>query len=228
MKHVTKVGENGFQLTGAILSYPHLFEARSAAKGSPPKFSAQVIFPKTMDDEDWTTINEMVNEQIMKRFPKGAPADLQMPWKDAGDKAPEYAGHFAVSAGAQIESPPQVVKEDPTQQASPGEIYAGIGVNVYLAVFAYDTAGNRGIAVGLNAVQIADRTLPRIDGRKAASQVFGAVSAPASVPGVTGPAGAATAPGSGHPPQVNPTPHSPTPANKAPVIPGSTRPSALD
>lgn len=103
-----------------------------------------------------------------------------------------------ISASAKADSKPTVVQEKPTLPAQPGDVYPGMGVSAYLNAFAYDVTTNRGVSWGLNAVQITDRTLPRLDGRKDAAQVFEAVEVkggPAPVSPTPAPGTASVAPG---------------------------------
>ena len=214
MSRVIKVSSTAVQILGCIISYPHLTEAKQVKNTGDPKFSANFIFPSDMGNEDWGIINAIVEQVTRARWPGGAPANLRLPWKDGGDADPSLAGRMMVSATAKADSRPAVVIEDGRTPAPAGSVYAGMGVNAYLNIFAYDAGVNRGISFGLNGVQIADRTLKRLDGRKAAEEVFSAVAAPA-----------------GAPPPVAPTPHAPTPAvpgapqaaptPTAPVAPGA-------
>lgn len=195
MKHVNKVSSTAVQITGCLISYPHLFEAKQVQNKGDFKFSANFIFPASMDAEDWETINAIVEQVVRAKWPGGAPANMSMPWKEGGDADASLAGRVMVSASAKADSRPAVVIEDGRTPAPPGSVYPGMGVNAYLNIFAYDAGVNRGVSFGLNGVQIADRTTKRLDGRKAAEEVFSAVAAPA-----------------GAPPPVAPVPHAPTPA----------------
>lgn len=219
--HVTKVTESSVHITGVVIGHPHLHEARAVKEGQDPKFSAVIILPKTLDQADWDILNGMVATIAAKKWPQGVPASFKSPFRDAGEIIDQYAGHYAMNCSARLDSPPEVVKEDGATRAAPGECYGGCGVNVYLGAYPYDTLGNKGVAFGLNAVQITDRTLPRIDGRKSARQVFTAVAAPAAGPGVQQQPQPAAGPNTqqqpvgGAPPAIDPAPHQPAPA--APV-----------
>ncbi len=211
--HVTKIGDFGVSITECICCYPNLHEPREVRPGAAPKYSAAFILPKTMDYADWDILNGIVADLIRSTWPKNVP-NLRSPFKDTQSVNqrgevyfPEFPGQYFVNASAEAKSPPQVVRENPKEPATPGECYPGCGVNVYLGLFAYDRE-SVGIGVGLNAVQIANRSLPRLGGQKPADEVFGQISAPATatVPGMVVP---------GAPAPVSPTPHQPAPA--APV-----------
>ena len=179
MAYVTKRGESVVVITQCVLSYPHLFEPRAAAPGAEPKFSANLILP-ALDEADNAILAEVMNHAIAQKFPQGAPQNLSMPWRTVDEKTPEYTGRNCINAGTSAKNPPDVVLEDPSKRATPQDIYPGIGVNVYLGCFAYDTAGNRGVSFALNAIQVADRTLPNLGNKMAPENVFSAVSAPAA------------------------------------------------
>lgn len=212
MGNVTKKGDTTLVIQGCILSYPHLFEARAASADAKPKYSANLILPK-LTEEDNAVFGGMINQVISQRWPQGAPANLNMPWKDAGAKAPQFAGRLAINCSA-VTQPP-VVHKDGATPAGPEDVYAGMGVNAYVGCFTYDTQLNKGVSFGLNAIQIADATLPRLDGRLAPQHVFtpiGETAAPAASPVM--PAGAVPvgAPAVGAPQPLTPTPHQPGPA----------------
>lgn len=211
MNRVTRIDSTSILVTGMILSHPKLFEARQVNNQGVPKFTAALVWPSDMSNEDWALINTIIEAEKAKRWPGGAPASLQLPWKDAEFCDSSLKGRLAINVSAAQDRRPAVVMEDGATPADPGSIYPGMGVNVYLNVYAYpgprnnDPTMKKGINFGINAVQIADRSLPRLDGRKAPTEVFSAV------------------PTTGAPPPTSPTPHAPTPA-----VPGApqTAPAA--
>ena len=187
MGNVTQKGETTLVLTNCVLSYPHLFEARAAAPGSDPKFSAGLILPE-LTQEDQAVFQAVFAHVTAQKWPQGAPANLKYPWKVVDEKTPEYLGRSWFNAGAAVDRQPVAVLEDAKTRAQAADIFPGMGVNAYVGVFAYDLPTNKGIGFGLNAIQIADRTLPRLDGRLMPEDVFTPVAAPAAAvpPGAPG------------------------------------------
>jgi hypothetical protein len=162
------------RLENCFLSYPHLFTPRRVNEKSDPKYSANLILPPSFN---WTPVQLAVEEAIATKFGNKVPTNLAMPW-DIVEDGP-YAGYYQIKASSQAERPPRVVTQD-RRDAGPHEqqmFFPGAVVNAYVRMFGYDTAGNRGVAAGLNGIQLVNcgNDLPRLDSSKTAEQMFDVV-----------------------------------------------------
>lgn len=135
------------------LSYTHLFEARAIAEGGTKKYSVSVLIPKTETKfikELQDGIQKMIaDNQDKLKTKKG----LKLPLRDGDEEreSEEYAGHYFISVGSTTK--PIVVDANKKEIIDVREVYSGMYGKVSFNLFAYDTAGNKGIGCGLNAVQ---------------------------------------------------------------------------
>lgn len=178
-----------FVIEGAVLSYPHLFQASVAKGSSEARFGASLILP---ENYDWSQCQQAIQEAIAAQWPQGTDqSKLRMPF-DVVNEGP-YAGRYQMKAYSKADRPPQIVMQNPAVKAGPhqsGEFFAGCIVNAYVRAFGYEQGG---VSLNLNAVQLVnnDASLPRLDSQRAATEVF------QNIPG--GPAPTAGVPGAGFP-----------------------------
>lgn len=189
-------------LTG-IISYPNVFVPKQINGRGDPKFSATLILdPAT----DWAAAQACVQEAIAAKFPQGAPANLRMPFQPADEDG--FPGQWKIHAYGDRQ--PQVVDQRVQPVMDQNQLFAGCKVNMYVRFYGYDASGNRGVGVGLNAVQILDNVnVKRLDNSKDAKDVFQAVpGAPAQLAptAYSQPPGGAVPPG---PPQQQQYPGTP-------------------
>lgn len=148
--------------TGKIrLSYCHLFTPAKAPGSDTEKYSVSVIIPKS----DKATINK-INAAVEEAKKQGAsskwggkvPSRLHTPLRDGDEDRPDdpaYADSYFFNCSSK--NRPAVVDRDIQDILDPSQVYSGCYGRVNVNFYAFDTNGNRGIAVGLNSVQkIAD------------------------------------------------------------------------
>ena len=163
------------------LAFARLVEPGRANDEAPLKFSCVFLIPKS-DEEKINAIRAAIKAAYelgltkLKGNKKNAPSfeEIKKPLKDGDDKKyaeyEGYAGHYVITASANLDDKPRVVDLN-MRDVEPKEIYSGMYARAYLTFYAYNTAGNQGISVGINDVQkICDG--PRFDGRKKAEDVF--------------------------------------------------------
>lgn len=207
-------------LTG-IISYPNVFVPKQINGRGDPKFSGTLILdPAT----DWDAAQACVQEAIAAKFPQGAPANLRMPFQPADEDG--FPGQWKIHAYGDRQ--PQVVDQRVQPVMDQNQLFAGCKVNMYVRFYGYDASGNRGVGVGLNAVQILDNVnVKRLDNSKDAKDVFQAVpGAPAQLAPTdySQPPGGAVPPG---PPQQYPgTPPQQPGYAPNPAGPGAGYPAA--
>ncbi len=138
-------------VTGEVrLSYAHLFEPQSI-QGSKPKYSVSLIIPKS-DRETISKIERAIDAAIdagIGKFGGKRPnkAALKLPLRDGDTERDDeaYAGCFFVNANSTL--PPEVVDQDLNPMLSAAEVYSGCYARVSLSFYAFNTNGNRGIAL---------------------------------------------------------------------------------
>lgn len=140
------------------LSYANLFEPKGFP-GQEPKYSTACLIPK--DDEATikvikAAINEAANRDKDKKWGGKIPKDLRSPLRDGDEDRPEdeiYEGHFFLNANAQAKRQPKLMTRVKGQEATEDDLYSGVYAVVVVNFFGYNTSGNKGIGVGLLAVQ---------------------------------------------------------------------------
>lgn len=173
----------------AILSYPALFEPRSAPDGKgDPKYQATLVFPA---GTDITALKKAAMDVLTEAH--GAKADalvkqgkLKLPFRDDGDEKGYPKG--AVFINCRSKQKPGLVSRynDPkTGKAriidDPAEVYAGMLVRASIAPFYYDNSGNKGVSFALNNIQKMGEG-ERLDGRLKADDEFSGEEQPEASP----------------------------------------------
>ena len=187
-------------LTNTRLSFPQLVEARAYQEGQVKKFSADLILDPA--GEDWKKVMHSVMQSAQEKWGDNAQAVLQMCQADRklrafGNGAEKvdkktfkpYEGYEgAVYVSANNANPPQMIESngksvDPTNtmayQALARKMYGGCYVNAAIKFWIQDNKYGRGIRCELIALQFAKDGTPFGDAAPDASNLFGAVAAPA-------------------------------------------------
>ena len=166
--------------TGKIrLSYPNLFQPRAAAEGQTPKYGMCILIPKTdkaTKAKIDAAIHEVFEENKNTLFKGLLESEVQVPIHDGDGRKPkggaygeECKGHWVLNASAK--NKPGIVDGERNPVTDPTKVWPGEFGRAAINFYAYDTAGNKGIACGLNGVQVLGYGDP-IDGRIAAEDAF--------------------------------------------------------
>lgn len=141
------------------VSFPALFEAKGMENdpSSKPKYGVTMLFPKSTDLSKLKKAHDAALEEGIEKLWKGKkPKNLRSPFRD-GDTEEDYCekdgfpGHIFVRASSLDK--PGVVDADTDRISDPAEVYAGCYARATVVAYAYDVAGNRGVAFGLQNVQ---------------------------------------------------------------------------
>lgn len=168
-------------ITGEVrLSYANIWEPKSI-NGSDPKYSVSLLIPKS-DTVTVKAIEAAIEEALQagigkfggKIPPRGS---LKLPLRD-GDTEREdeaYAGHYFLNANSK--NPPQVVDASVAPILDRSEVYSGCYGRVSITFYAFNTNGNKGVAVGLGNIQKLRDGEPLGGGNVSAESDFGAFTA---------------------------------------------------
>lgn len=168
-------------ITGEVrLSYANIWEPKSI-NGSDPKYSVSLLIPKS-DTATVKAIETAIEEALQagigkfggKIPPRGS---LKLPLRD-GDTEREdeaYAGHYFLNANSK--NPPQVVDASVAPILDRAEVYSGCYGRVSITFYAFNTNGNKGVAVGLGNIQKLRDGEPLGGGNVSAESDFGAFTA---------------------------------------------------
>jgi len=142
-------------------SYANVWEPKSI-NGGTPKFSVSLIIPKS----DSVTVAKIKNaieaayqegEARLKGNGKSVPplAGIKTPLRDGDLERPDdpaYANAYFINANSA--TIPGIVDADRNVILTRSEVYSGVYGRASINFYAFNTNGNRGIAVGLNNLQL--------------------------------------------------------------------------
>ncbi len=168
-------------------SYANVWDPKAPLNGGKPKYSVSLIIPKT-DTKTIEAVNEAIKaayeegESKLKGTAKVVPAldAIKTPLRD-GDKErpgdPAYAGSYFINANS--DTAPGIVDANCNQILDRSECYSGVYGRASINFYAYNSNGNRGIAAGLNNLQVL-RKGESLGGKSSAEDDFGSLSADTS------------------------------------------------
>lgn len=139
------------------VSFPQLFEPSAMDENSKPKYGVTMLFPKGVSLKALEKAHDAALEDGIEKLWKGKkPKNLRSPFRD-GDEEEDYSEkegypeHIFVRASSLQK--PGVIDADKEKISDPAEVYAGCYARATVVAYAYDVAGNRGVAFGLQNVQ---------------------------------------------------------------------------
>jgi hypothetical protein len=160
-----------------IVSYPKLFSPEQILGQGPKKFQVALMFDP--NDPGLAMLKAEAGKKANEFFKGNIPPKFKNPFIDGNTlDDPAAKGKIVIRFSCKEDRPPQVIGPDkqPLTQVS-GAVYAGCLGRVSTNCYGYDTAGNKGVAFGLNNFQKTGDGA-RIDGRKSADEEFDSVATP--------------------------------------------------
>lgn len=149
-------------ITGKVrFSYCHIFFPSAIDEGSEPKYSVNLIIPKS----DTPTIKKIERaieaakiQGKNEKFGGKIPANLKTPLRDGDIERPEDAAYEnSYFLNATSKRKPQVVDADLQAIIDPSELESGDYGRCSLNFYPFAVSGNKGIACGLNNVQLLEK-----------------------------------------------------------------------
>ena len=144
-------------ITGRVrFSYCHVFEPAAISEGQTPKYSVSIIIPKS-DKATIDKINKAIDEAKQEgksKFGGKIPVSLKLPLRDGDEERPDdeaYADSYFLNASSTTK--PGLVDENRDEIMLKEEFYSGCYGRASINFYAFNQAGNKGIAVGLNNLQ---------------------------------------------------------------------------
>ena len=161
-----------------MLSFPHLFTARAPGPGQDPTYSCSILFDaKAQQSPEYTELRKAAHAVGVTKWgdkmkDMSFVRALRLPFRSAGEM--KYAGYEdgMTFISARTKDRPGVVDARNQEMDVPGDVWPGQLCRLFVAPFAYDRNGNKGVSFALNHVQITRQNMPRLDGRVAATSAF--------------------------------------------------------
>lgn len=161
------------------VAFPAVFKAKRNTLSNKDEFSVVALFKK---GEDLSALKAAAKAALVKKF--GAdqgqwPQNLKNPFRDQGDRAkvkdgkevlPQGYEPGAIYLNLKSDQRPGVVDQNVQEIIDEAEFYGGCWARASINAYAYDQAGNRGVAFGLGNLQklrdddhFGNRTKPQDD-----------------------------------------------------------------
>lgn len=167
---------------GVLCFADGLWKPRPAAQGGKPRYSCILLFNKIgVGSEAYQNLRKACMAAITEKWGSAKSSDpaflrsLRLPFRNAADKTYDgfEDGEIYISPWKDGEQePPQIINMRGEDIISHGEVWSGQMARGSVRAFAYEQSGNRGVGFGLEHIQIVKHDLPRLDGRRTASEAF--------------------------------------------------------
>ena len=159
-------------------SYANVWEPKSI-NGGTPKYSVSLIIPKS----DTVTVAKIKaaieaayqeGQSKLKGNSKSVPplAAIKTPLRDGDIERPDdpaYANAYFINANSA--TAPGIVDEDLNPVLTRSEVYSGVYGRASINLYAFNSNGNKGIACGLNNLQLVKAGAP-LGGKASAESDF--------------------------------------------------------
>jgi hypothetical protein len=145
------------------VSFPHLFKPQYNKLSKKDEYSVMALFPK---GTDLSAMEKAAHDACVKKWgpnEKAWPKKVRMPFRDQGEKEFENdAGKMVLPAGHEkgaifmnfkSKERPGVVGPDVQPILDASEVYPGCYARAAVTAYAYEAAGNFGVAFGLTNLQ---------------------------------------------------------------------------
>lgn len=137
------------------LSYLNVYEPKAHEEGDKPKYSTAIIIDKD-DKKTLNAIKKAVKEVIAEKKDSvfgGKTKGLKTPLRDGDEEReePEYEGTMFLNASS-FQRPILLDEDKDPIIDERDKLYSGCYARVSLRLYAFNNKGNKGVAVGLNAV----------------------------------------------------------------------------
>lgn len=146
------------------VSYPNVFKPKHNDLSGKDEYSLVALFPK---GADLTPLKKAAEEAVIKKWGENKakwPKKLKLPFRDQADREKEDEntgkkflppGYEAGAVYMNLKSSqrPGVVNQKVEDIIEESEFYAGCWARATINAYAYDQAGNQGVAFGLGNIQ---------------------------------------------------------------------------
>lgn len=133
------------------VSFPNVFRPTAMTDGQPKKYSIVMLFPKSADLRE---LKRIARQAALEKWPDKTkrPENIRIPFRDGNEKQVDGYKDVIFCSATSMQRP-GLVDAQLKDIVDPTEFYAGCWARATVTAFAYDRAGNRGIAFGLQNIQ---------------------------------------------------------------------------
>ena len=133
------------------LAFPHVFEPDTSENGG-NKYAITMLFP---EGTDLSALRKLAEAAVVEKWPnkETRPKDIRSPFRDGNEVTWDgFAGNIFLRAASKYQ--PGVVDAQVHRVIDPGKVFGGCWAKAQVHAYAYDQVGNRGVAFGLNNLQL--------------------------------------------------------------------------
>lgn len=155
-------------------SYANIFKPRAMSDKDEPKYSISLLVEKKKADKQLAELRKLIEYVAQEKFgPKWKEIrNFKLPIRDGDVERPdhkEYAGMLFM--GASSKKAPGIVDRHLVAIMDEKEAYSGCYFVAAVNVYAFDTKGNKGVALGLNNLLLWEKG-EKLSGGKEAAEDF--------------------------------------------------------
>ena len=155
-------------VTGEVRgSYVNVFSTRLNDLSGKEEYSMMILIPKE-DKETVADLKKAIKAAVDDKWGSKRPANLRNPLRDGDSESdlPDtveageepYAGHYFMNLKSSQK--PGIVDVNVQPVIDEGDFRSGDFCRVSINAYAYDQKGNKGVAFGLNNIQVLRKGLP--------------------------------------------------------------------
>lgn len=163
-------------------SFANVFEPKAGPEGGEPKYSVVMLFDEAAQKTpEYKAMVDLLKAAVLEKFGPNfkVPSNFKMAFRDGSEK-PDLDGYEGTKfATASTKQKPGVIGPRKQQlissEVGPDGFYSGCWARATVTAYAYDRAGNKGVAFGLQNLQKV-REGEAFSGRVAAENDFDEVA----------------------------------------------------
>ena len=148
-------------VTGKVrFSYVHVFTPTAMEEGQEKKYNISILIPKSDKAtiaKAKAAIDVAYKKALAEKWGNKAPRNWNNPLRDGDTEKDDevYEGYYFINAKSVRK--PKIVDKDFNEILDPEDFYSGCFGRASVNFFAFDTAGNKGVAAGLeNLMKLSD------------------------------------------------------------------------
>lgn len=160
-----------------VLMYPHIFSPRKEENtGQEPRYAVMLVISEKFQKSGSDLLKNLQDEVIKeaKRFFGDAVnlKKLSLPFRKGEDVDVTGVEDTDLVLSPRSKFKPGVVDATRQDIIDPDDVWAGQIGRLIVRPFGYDVSGKKGVGLALQHVQVLVKDMPRLDGRKSASEAF--------------------------------------------------------
>jgi septum formation topological specificity factor MinE len=160
-----------------VLHYPYIFTPRREENtGQEPRYAVMLAIPEKFQ-KSGSDLMKALQEEVIK-VAKSYFGDavnlkkLSLPFRKGEDVEVAGVNESDIILSPRSKYKPGIVDATRQDILDPDDVWPGQIGRLIVRPFGYDVSGKKGVGLALQHVQVLVKDMPRLDGRKSASEAF--------------------------------------------------------